>query len=183
MQQAARLTAAQRAALDDVRSLVRRDRVLPDSAALLAAVAAHGRITLNFHPDRLLADGRTVAEGLAADGRYRSQFETGVSNGGLTAYPGGERDGWEKRLFGGAYQAPGVLAAERPTYGVLAAAASPGGLSTTTSRPRYTARSTSPPTRRPWSWTPPSTARNPGSGWSRWPTGAGSLSSGTAASR
>ncbi|WP_412543845.1 DUF3626 domain-containing protein [Longispora sp. K20-0274] len=121
------LTAAQRAALDHVRSTVRRDRALPDSAALLAAVRAHGRITLNFHPDRLLADGRTVAEGLASDGRYRSQFETGVSNGGLTAYPGGDRDRWEERLFGGAYQAPGVRVADRPTYGALDLMGHPDG--------------------------------------------------------
>ena len=35
------------------------------------------RITVNFHPDRLVADGRAVADCLAADGVYRSQFETG----------------------------------------------------------------------------------------------------------
>ncbi|GAA2218868.1 hypothetical protein GCM10010429_51420 [Micromonospora olivasterospora] len=73
---------------------------------LVAAVAVHGRLTLNFHPDRLLADGRTVAAALAGDGVYRSQFETGISNGGLSAYPGGDRDRWEEALFGGAYQAP-----------------------------------------------------------------------------
>ena len=60
-------------------------------------------ITVSFHPDRLLADGRTVAESLVADGRYRSQFETGISNGGLTAFPGGDRDVWEQRMFAGAY--------------------------------------------------------------------------------
>ena len=42
------------------------------------------RVTLNFHPDRLL-DGRTVLRRLADEGVYRSQFETGTSNGGLTA--------------------------------------------------------------------------------------------------
>ena len=74
------------------------------------------RVTLNFHPDRLL-DGVTVLERLARDGRYRSQFETGTSNGGLTAHPGGDRWRWEQRTFGGAYDdAP---AAERPKYGAL----------------------------------------------------------------
>ncbi len=57
----------------------------------------------SFHPDRLLADGRSVAESLAADGRYRSQYETGLSNGSRTAHPGGLRDEWKLRLFGGAY--------------------------------------------------------------------------------
>jgi hypothetical protein len=74
------------------------------------------RITVHFHPDRLLADHRSVAEHLAAEGRYRSQFETGVSNGGLTAYPGGDRDRWEHRMFDGAYAA---VTADRPIYGAL----------------------------------------------------------------
>lgn len=57
-------------------------------------------ITVNFHPYRVLADGRTVAAHLAADGVYRTQFETGISNGGV----GGSRpvhtfDGvWESLL-------------------------------------------------------------------------------------
>ncbi|MBC7277757.1 DUF3626 domain-containing protein [Nocardioides sp.] len=72
------------------------------------------RVTLQFHPDWPHAGG-LVIESLARDGRYRSQFETRTSNGGLTAYPGGDRWRWESRLFGGRYdQAP---AAERPVYG------------------------------------------------------------------
>jgi hypothetical protein len=68
-------------------------------------------ITIAFHPDRLLADGRTVADHLADEGVYRSQFETGISNGGL----GGDRDRWEQRMFPGAYTSP----AGRPVYGAL----------------------------------------------------------------
>ena len=74
-------------------------------------------ITVSFHPDRLLADGRTVAERLVLDARYRSQFETGISNGGLTAFPGGDREVWEQRMFGGAY--PPSVAVDRPVYGGL----------------------------------------------------------------
>jgi Protein of unknown function (DUF3626) len=68
------------------------------------------RVTLNFHPE-------TVVAALAREGRYRSQFETGTSNGGLTAHPGGDRWRWESRLFGGAYDdtPPGY----RPVYGSL----------------------------------------------------------------
>jgi hypothetical protein len=74
------------------------------------------RVTLNFHPDRVHGD-RSVLESLAAEGVYRSQFETGTSNGGLTAHPGGNRWRWEQRIFGHAYDdAP---AAERPKYGAL----------------------------------------------------------------
>ncbi|MBB6627372.1 DUF3626 domain-containing protein [Nocardioides sp. KIGAM211] len=95
------------------------------AAAAIAHVAASAsggpldptlRVTLNFHPDRVL-DGRTVLERIAQDGCYRSQFETGTSNGGLTAHPGGSRWRWEQRIFGHAYDdAP---AAERPKYGAL----------------------------------------------------------------
>ena len=60
------------------------------------------RVTLNFHPDRMVA-GATVLERLALEGVYRSQFETGTSNGGLTAHAGGARWRWEQRLFGHAY--------------------------------------------------------------------------------
>ncbi|MFI5930559.1 DUF3626 domain-containing protein [Actinoplanes sp. NPDC051494] len=75
------------------------------------------RITVNFHPDRLLGDGATVAEHLATDGVYRSQFETRISNGGLTAYPGGDRHRWEQRIFAGAYPSEATLG--RPVYGGL----------------------------------------------------------------
>jgi hypothetical protein len=75
------------------------------------------RITIGFHPDRLLADGRTVAEHLAHDRVYRSQFETGISNGGLTAYAGGDRERWERLMFAGAY--PPEVVRGRPVYGGL----------------------------------------------------------------
>jgi len=74
------------------------------------------RVTFNFHPDRLHR-GTPVLQAMAVDGTYRSQFETGTSNGGLTAHPGGSRWLWEQRLFGGAYDdAPH---SERPRYGAL----------------------------------------------------------------
>lgn len=79
-------------------------------------VLQRARVTVNFHPDRL-AGRLSVAELLARDGVYRSQFETGISNGGLTAYPGGDRDRWEQRMFAGAY--PSGQAAGRPVYGGL----------------------------------------------------------------
>ena len=60
------------------------------------------RVTLHFHPDRLTG-GRPILERMAKDKVYRSQFETGTSNGGLTAHPGGDRWRWENRIFAGAY--------------------------------------------------------------------------------
>src|SRR5690348_4588051 len=74
------------------------------------------RVTLQFHPDRL-AGGVPILRRMAADGIYRSQFETGTSNGGLTAYPGGDRWRWESRMFGGAYD--DGPAAARPKYAAL----------------------------------------------------------------
>ena len=74
------------------------------------------RVTLNLHPDRE-QHGIPILRAMARDGRYRNQFETGTSNGGLTAHPGGNRWVWEQRIFGGAYdEAP---AQERPKYGAL----------------------------------------------------------------
>jgi Protein of unknown function (DUF3626) len=73
-------------------------------------------ITLQFHPDWPFR-GRRVIDSLAADGVYRSQFETGTSNGGLTAHPGGDRWRWESRIFEGRYDE--AVAAERPRYGAL----------------------------------------------------------------
>jgi hypothetical protein len=91
--------------------------------AYIAALANGGgpadpawRVTLHFHPDRLV--GRVpILRRMADDGLYRSQFETGTSNGGLTAFPGGDRWRWESGIFGGAYD--DGPAAARPKYGAL----------------------------------------------------------------
>ena len=74
------------------------------------------RVTVNFQPDRWVR-GRLVLDALARDGVYVSQFVTGVSSGGLTAHPGGDRWRWESRMFGGAYD--GAPAGARPVYGAL----------------------------------------------------------------
>ena len=74
------------------------------------------RVTLHFHPDRLVA-GVPILQLMARDGVYRSQFETGTSNGGLTARPGGDRWRWESRIFAGAYD--DGPATDRPKYGSL----------------------------------------------------------------
>lgn len=110
------LTGAQRAALAAVRR--RGTPATPDLTDVADAVARRGRVTLNFHPYRRLTDGRTVVEGLLEDGIYHGQFVTGISNGSATAYPGGDRDRWERLLFEDAYR--DVAAPERPKYGALA---------------------------------------------------------------
>ncbi|MGC9539531.1 DUF3626 domain-containing protein [Streptomyces sp. UG1] len=80
------------------------------------AVDPDVRITLNFHPDRLVR-GVPILRALAEDGTYHSQFVTGTSNGGLTAHPGGDRWRWESRIFGGIYD--DAADRERPVYGAL----------------------------------------------------------------
>ncbi|WP_136606998.1 DUF3626 domain-containing protein [Paenibacillus dokdonensis] len=73
----------------------------------------------HFHPDRLDPAKKSVAVALLEQGVYKSQFETLLSNGSVSAYPGGQRDLWEERLFGGAYQQEGTSNSERPKYGAL----------------------------------------------------------------
>jgi hypothetical protein len=81
-------------------------------------------VTLQLHPDWPFGDGM-VLEAIARDGVYRSQFETGTSNGGLTAHPGGERWRWESRLFAGRYDDAPPSA--RPVYGAWNRRADPYG--------------------------------------------------------
>ncbi|GGM90877.1 hypothetical protein GCM10011609_30010 [Lentzea pudingi] len=78
-----------------------------DSLSVGGPLSRDLRVTLNFHP------GRGVLDSLVRDGVYRSQFETGTSNGGL----GGARCDWESRLFGGAYDH--ATPSDRPKYGAL----------------------------------------------------------------
>lgn len=74
-------------------------------------------ITINFHPDRYTAQGLPLLVTLANDQRLKSQFETGTSNGGLSAYAGGARWQWEQRVFDGIYD--DCKPKERPKYGAL----------------------------------------------------------------
>lgn len=124
------LTTAQRAALEHVRRTALRDRpaalaavarVLAHSGVahrpeeLIAAIGRHGRLTVNFHPDRLRPDGRTVAEALLAEGVYRSQFVTGISNGGLTAYPVGTGTGGRRPCSAAPTRRPGCAPPNGPS--------------------------------------------------------------------
>jgi hypothetical protein len=98
-----------------------------DYAGALECISTDARVVLHFHPDRFDVRSATVAEGLLGDGLYRNQFETGLSSGSLSAFPGGERDVWEQRLFGGAYHSEGVTNSERPKYGALELVRYPDG--------------------------------------------------------
>lgn len=126
------LTKAQQNALEYVRQIAHKRladdlkrisvvlsaaQIRADAGDLIKAASNAATVTVNFHPDRLIADGRSVIAAIYEDGIYKSQFETKISNGGLTARPGGERDRWEEIMLGGFYQAEGVTFAERPKYG------------------------------------------------------------------
>lgn len=87
--------------------------------ATMATIKMHARVALHFHPDRPLQDGCLVAESLLSDGIYKSQYETLISNGSVSAHSGGDRDLWEQRLFAGAYQSDNCANGHRPKYGAL----------------------------------------------------------------
>lgn len=95
-----------------------RERAIRHVAALASGPPLDPalRVTLNFHPDRS-SGGKPILDALAEEGVYVSQFVTGTSNGGLTAYPGGDRWRWESRIFDGAYD--NAAPEERPVYGAL----------------------------------------------------------------
>lgn len=94
---------------------------------LIEKTKSKARVALHFHPDRLDPCMKCVAEALLDCGIYKSQFETGLSSGSVSAHLGGARDLWEKQLFGGAYQQSGVEHSHRPKYGALDLLAHPDG--------------------------------------------------------
>lgn len=107
-------------ARDQLAGLIKEAKLSEE--ALLTAINGlrrHAKVVLHFHPDRITNNGETVARRMLADGVYRNQFETGISNGSPTAFPGGDRDAWERELFGGAFHVQGVRAHHRPKYGSL----------------------------------------------------------------
>lgn len=133
--QHSRLSAPHRVALTHVLDLVRHQEAVSSSyiaevlhragadisayGAAMECVRVHARVVIHFHPDRFGTKPIPVAEALLKEGAYRNQFETGLSTGGLSPFPGGARDSWERSLFGGAYHASGVSDSERPKYGAL----------------------------------------------------------------
>lgn len=61
----------------------------------------------------------TVAARLLHCGRYQSQWVTGLSAGSRSAIAGGERQRFERELFGGAYDGGDPATTEFPVYGSL----------------------------------------------------------------
>lgn len=91
-------------------------------------VEKHARITVQFHPDKKLPDGTTCIDSFLADPKYKNQFETKISSGSLGPKAGSSRDGWEKKLFRGAYhEATEFVPEERPKYGGLSPLNNPRG--------------------------------------------------------
>jgi hypothetical protein len=78
-----------------------------------------GRLTLNFHPDRTSRSGRSVAAALLADAWYTSQWVSGISAGSRSAVEGGERQRFERDLFGPVYEAAEIASDSHPVYGSL----------------------------------------------------------------
>lgn len=78
-----------------------------------------GRLTVNFHPDRIGRDGCSVAAGLLACGAYRSQWATGISSGSRSALRGGERHRFEQVIFAGACDDIDPGSGQHPVYGAF----------------------------------------------------------------
>ncbi|MES2825297.1 MAG: DUF3626 domain-containing protein [Pseudomonadota bacterium] len=111
--------------IDAILARARLTRDTYDNA--IAAIGSYAQIAVHFHPERLSRSGESVAEGLLQSGLYKNQFETGLSGGSPSAFAGGERDLWERHLFGGAYHGENVLPAGRPKYGALQLISHPDG--------------------------------------------------------
>lgn len=117
----------------------------------LAYIKDKAPVTINFHPDKALKQqtsagyGRTGAaadmkyevavdretsrlvDAFMVDGHYKNQFETGITSGSNSAYPGGSRDRWEETIFEKGYHGHTLIPAERPKYGAMNAANNPKG--------------------------------------------------------
>lgn len=112
----------ERAEADRSRALERWSTALPEAGSMEGWVdrfARSGRLTINFHPDRVGRSGRTAAEGIVLDAGYSNSWVTGVSAGSRSAIPGGERWRFEDQLFDGAYGGGGPDGVERPIYGAF----------------------------------------------------------------
>lgn len=123
-----RATALRNAARSEIGAILQRSALemgLLDSVLETAQTGA--RIGLNFHPDRLDRTGVSVAESLLRSGVYTNQFVSGLSNGSLSAFPGAERDLWERRLFQEAYHTADATPSGRPKYGALDVMSHPDG--------------------------------------------------------
>lgn len=116
------------AALSSIAGICERAGLAADAHhEAMDLVRQHARVVAHFHPDRFGRKPTNVVDCLLVEGVYRNQFETGLSSGSPTAFPGGERDDWERALFGGAYHAEGVASSERPKYGSLELVRFPDG--------------------------------------------------------
>ncbi len=100
-----------------------RENRLPERAEQFATA---GRLTLNFHPDRVDKSGSTVAAALLAGGRYRSRRATGTSDAGDGA-AAEDPQRFERALFGFAYEAAGSATVEWPVYGAFDLLGDPHG--------------------------------------------------------
>ena len=110
----------QESAREDIEHVLKMsDLTWEEYQQALNSIRKYARIALHFHPDRPGPDMKTVAESLLESGIYKSQFETLISNGSVSAFPGGARDVWENTLFHGAYNLEGTTIDQRPKYGSL----------------------------------------------------------------
>jgi len=95
------------------------NNTLEDYDTAIESLRKNVRVGIHFHPDRPDSSLKTTIGNLLDQGIYKSQFETFISSGAVSAFRGGSRDKWEKDLFGGAYNGFFTKVNERPKYGSL----------------------------------------------------------------
>jgi hypothetical protein len=134
------LTRAQQAAIAKVRSAAEVDSATARPAlvakfkeyrssmteieveGVLTFIKVHSELHINVNfpkrvgpaPGRMLVD--MFCDGETAEARYKTLLEVGHGGGSTDV---GSRTGWERRLFGPAFDAGGVTPRERPKYGNL----------------------------------------------------------------
>ncbi len=116
---------ASRSAAADYAAVLQRAQRLgysePQLQRALSYVGNEAEIRIYLDPFERTPTGTTRLQGLAADGSYRNQFETGFGGGTSQPYQGGARDNWERVLFNGAYHEGTFIPSQRPKYAVLMA--------------------------------------------------------------
>lgn len=98
-----------------------------DLDKLVAYIRSYAPVTIQFHPDKKLPGGQAAIDSFLEDPFYKNQFQTKISSGSLGPSAGSSRDGWEKKIFDGAYHTGPLVPEERPKYGGLSALNSPKG--------------------------------------------------------
>lgn len=105
----------------------------PEKALVISEMPVNQRGPVPADPPKLdykvkVDRSQRVIDAYLQDDRFRNQFETGITDGSPTAFPGGRRDGWERTFFQGLYHQGAFNPDERPKYAALNPTDRPNGM-------------------------------------------------------